>query len=102
MALADPDKDTRCAAIRALGPVANSEPRVLDALLAALSDTDSSVRQAAAETLGQLGMGNAEEVIDTMIELLLHSHWLIRETAAEGLGKLGKSNIKPEAINAFT
>jgi HEAT repeat protein len=81
----------RRAAATALGQLGSADPRVLDALLASLSDSSRLVRRAAATALGQLGSADPR-VLDALLASLSDSD--VRQAAATALGQLGKSQIK--------
>ncbi|MGB3191477.1 MAG: HEAT repeat domain-containing protein [Limnoraphis sp.] len=70
----------------------NSE--AVEALIAALNDSDSSVRRSAAQDLGKIG--NAEAV-QPLIAALDDSDFVVRSSAASALGKIGN----PEAVEAL-
>jgi len=65
--------------------------KIVAIYLQCLSAKDEKVRDAAAESLGQLGQAS-EEVIAALLKALLDEQWLVQSAAAESLGKLGQAS----------
>ncbi len=86
-----PDASFIQSTVVALGQV-NSQ--AVNALIAALNDSDSDVRMYAAEALGKIG--NAEAV-NALIAAFNHSDSYVRMYAAEALDKIGNA----EGVNAL-
>jgi HEAT repeat protein/beta-lactamase regulating signal transducer with metallopeptidase domain len=72
-----------------------ADPKTVDALLAALKDSDPGVRQAAAESLGRIGDPRA---LDGLTAALGDANVEVRRSAVEALGNLED----PKAIPALT
>jgi HEAT repeat protein len=68
------------------------------ALIQALGDSDSAVRRAAAEALGDIGDPQA---VPALIQALGDSDWDVRWAAAKALGKLGDPQAIPALIQAL-
>jgi HEAT repeat protein len=73
-------------AAQALGQIGNTQ--AVEALIAALSDSDSDVTGVAAVALGK--MGNAQAV-EALIAAFNHSYSFVRRQAAVALGNIGTS-----------
>lgn len=69
-----------------------ADPKTVDALVAALKDTDPGVRQVAAESLGCIGDARA---IDPVASLLGDSAVQVRKSAVEALGKMEDARAIP-------
>ncbi|WP_417909161.1 HEAT repeat domain-containing protein [Candidatus Electronema sp. PJ] len=64
-------------------------------LIGFLSDADDSVRQAAAEALGNLG---DRSVVPELVKCLTDEHMFVREAAVEALSNLGDRSVAPEFV----
>lgn len=90
MALKDPDRAVRDAAIRALEAIGSPS---VPALAQCLRDPDLSVQEAAASALSGIG---DERIVEPLIEALESPDWIVRMYAAKGLGRIGDLRaIKP-------
>ena len=77
------------------GRTQQADPKTVDALIAALKDSDPGVRQAAAESLGRIGEARA---LEPLSGLLGDGNVEVRKSAVEALGNLED----PKAIPALT
>src|SRR5207302_1057795 len=84
--LKHPDRYRRSVVVRGLGQFGTGEPEVLPALESVLQDPVSSVRMAAAETLG--GLRPATREVVALLRKYLKDPDVQRE-AARALGKIG-------------
>ncbi|MFN7095158.1 MAG: HEAT repeat domain-containing protein, partial [Burkholderiales bacterium] len=75
-----------------------ASPEAITALVKALANSDSDVRQHAAKSLGQLGQASPE-AITALVKALADDNWRVRQHAAESLVKLGQAS--PEVITAL-
>ncbi len=70
--------------------------------MALTADTDSDVREAAAEALGQLGAGAATpEVVGRLVALTADTDSDVRQAAAGALGQLGAGATTPRSWGAW-
>ncbi|MGK7926344.1 MAG: HEAT repeat domain-containing protein, partial [Spirulina sp.] len=83
-------------AAEGLGKIGNE--RAVEALIAALNDSDRSVRRSAAEGLGKSGN---ERAVEALIAALNDSDGSVRKRAAEGLGKSGNERAVEALIAAL-
>src|SRR5262249_33583418 len=72
------------------------DARIVEALVAALSDEDAQIRHRVAVLLGKV---HDMRAIDMLVEALTDVNILTRETSAQLLGKLGDASVIP-AIEA--
>ncbi|WP_107670181.1 HEAT repeat domain-containing protein [Cyanothece sp. BG0011] len=71
----------------------------VNALIKALSHSDSWVRKNAAEALGKIG---SETAVNPLIKALSHSDSWVRKNAAEALGKIGSETAVNPLIKALS
>jgi hypothetical protein len=81
-----------------LQQIAIYAPKVIPALLKLLSDSEESVRAAAARALGQVGQGHSE-VVAALLTLLSYLGSYEREAAASALGQVGQG--RSEVVKAL-
>jgi HEAT repeat protein/beta-lactamase regulating signal transducer with metallopeptidase domain len=74
-----------------------ADPKTVDALIAALKDSDPGVRQAAAESLGRIGDPRA---VDALNGLLNDANVEVRRAAIEALGNLEDARAIPGLTRA--
>ena len=78
---------------RLIFPV-NKSSKVLPALLQALKDSDSDVRDAAASALGSMSevipKKQLTELVEELLQALKDSKWKVRKEAARGLGSISQ------------
>jgi len=75
----------RVRAARELGKLGPAAVAALPALLAAVEDSDQSVREAAVQAIAHLG----PTAVGSLVQLLSHTDKYVRRNATWGLGKLG-------------
>ncbi|KUG20704.1 hypothetical protein ASZ90_009557 [hydrocarbon metagenome] len=123
--LAEGDDDVRWGAVLALGKIAGAE--AIAALINALGDSSSRVRQRAARALGEIGapairplilaFGESDPAtcdliaealsdigktaVPPLIEALHEENWRIRRCAAEALGRIGDPRSVDPLIEAL-
>ena len=81
-----------------LRQIGNNEPRIINALLQALSDSNPLVRKSAALALGQSGSDDPR-IVDTLLQALSDSDWNVRYAAIHALGLIG--NGDPRIVDAL-
>jgi|GEM_PF-641144 len=81
-----------------LGEINSKSQEVIDILLKSFSDSDASVREAAATALGQIN-ANSPEIADHLLKLLTDSNISVKAAAVTALGQLG--NNSPKVVYAL-
>jgi HEAT repeat protein len=103
--LSDKDFVVRCHAARALGGMTTDyqigrtwvrDPKVVDALIAALKDPDRAVREDATIALGMIGDPRA---IDALVEAMKDG--AVKRHAIASLGMIGDSRALPAVLDAL-
>lgn len=92
----DPDEEVRLKAAWSLGEI--GDPEAVDALIAALEDTNWSVRRTAANSLGMIGDPRA---VPYLINALEDHDWHVRKYAAVSLGKMKDEKAIPILLEAM-
>jgi hypothetical protein len=77
-------------AVTALSKMGPSARGAVSALVGALNDTNSYVREEAAEALGEIGP-DARDAVPALITLLNDQSWTVRSEAAKTLHRIGKT-----------
>lgn len=95
-ALNDPVFTRDCPALKwnaaiALGSFGN-DPEIVDALILALSDRTLYIREAAIQSLGEIGSRNA---VPYLISALSDKSFAVRMSAINALGKIGDKSAAP-------
>ena len=88
----------RQSVVTTLGQIGSDEPRIIDALLQALSDANLLVRRAAAIALGQVG-SDKTAIIDALLQALSDIDWIVRYAAIHALGQ--NDSDDPRLVDAL-
>lgn len=92
------DSELRWNAARTIGKMHEKGAPAIPVLIEALRDETPTVREHAAEHLGDIGP-DAREAADDLMAVLSDSYWRVRRDAARSLGQIGESS--PELMAAL-
>jgi hypothetical protein len=97
----EPSKNKdKCFLLACISTIRVVTPKVLDSLVALLTDKKPKVRCSAAEAVGKLRTAATPKVLDALVALLTDKKPKVRRSAVEAVGKLGTA-VTPKLLDAL-